>query len=89
MIEFDEVIDRKRLEQFASQIKHLAPTLIDDFDRCFKKNQNPDFYRGLLSAYVTSFSIVHQYNPGSKEDQILGALVSYLSDLILRNDWYY
>ena len=61
---------------------------IKDFEENFNKDQSPDFYKGLLSAYVNSYTIVNGQFPGSQEAQTLGCLVAYLADQILKNEWY-
>jgi len=85
---FDEPIDKSRLEQFASQVQLLSPAFIEDLDRSFRKDQSPEFYKGLLTGSVNSYVMVHNKSPGSQEDQLLGALVAYVSDVILKNEWY-
>lgn len=87
MITFDDPIDRRRLEQFASQVKKLPQTLVADFQKNFRMDQSPEFYRGLLAAYCNAYVIVHGGFEGTKEDKTLGALIAYLSDEILKREW--
>ena len=88
MLQFDEKIDRKRLEQFAKQIEHVHPNVIKQFEDHFKNDQSPAFYTGLLSAYSNSYVLMQNANPNTETTQTLGCLVAFLSDKILKNEWY-
>jgi len=88
MIKFDEPINREQLEEFATQVEHLPSSLKEDLEKSFNLDQSPGFYTGLLSAYATSYVIVKNSFPGSQEEQTLGSLVAFLSDKVLKNEWY-
>jgi len=80
----DEKIDRKRLEQFASELAKLPVSVIEEFEEQFGNEQNADFYYGMIKAYSNVYSVINKIIPGSDLAVHLGVMTAYLADKIIK-----
>lgn len=81
-MEMDSRVGFER-NQFASQVKNMPKSIIEEVECSLRGEETDDFYEGLLSGYANSFTMLKQMKPEGAE-LLIGLLTSILSRKMLK-----